>query len=92
MGRANPKHKYRLGGEWIESSPDEKDLRVLGDEKLDMSQQSTLAVQVANCILGWIRRSVASRSREVILPLYSALVRSHLESCVQLWCWVDGWT
>ncbi|KAK4811195.1 hypothetical protein QYF61_019826 [Mycteria americana] len=85
LGRGNPKHGYRLGDEWIESSPAEKDLRVLVDEKLDMSQQFVLAAQKANRILGCIKRSVASRSREVILPLYSALMRPPQEYCVQPW-------
>jgi len=85
MGQGNPKHKYGLGGEWLKSSSKEKDLGVLVDEKLNMSRQCALAAQKANHILGCIKRSVASRSREGILPLYSALVRRYLESCIQLW-------
>jgi len=85
LGRGNPKHKYRLGGEWIESSPEQKGLGVLVDEKLSMTWQCVLAAHKANHILGCIKSSVASRSREVILPLCSALVRPHLESCIQLW-------
>ncbi|GAB0182300.1 cAMP-dependent protein kinase inhibitor alpha [Grus japonensis] len=85
VGRRNPKHDYRLGEERIESSPEEKDLEVLIDEKLDMSRQRAFAAQKANCVLGSIKRGVTSRSREVILLLCSALVRPHLEYCIQLW-------
>jgi len=50
-----------------------------------VSHQCALAAQKANHVLGFIKSRVASRSREVILPLCSAVVRPHLECCIQLW-------
>ena len=78
-------YQYLLRTHLLERSPVEKDLTFLVDNRLAMSQQCALMAKKANDILRCLKKSMASRSREVIVPLYSTLVSPHLEYCVQLW-------
>ncbi|KAK4815544.1 hypothetical protein QYF61_003236 [Mycteria americana] len=73
LGRNSPMHQYMLEANWLESWLAEKDLGILFN-KFNMSKQCTLVAKKG--------KSITSRLRKVILALYSALVRPHLECCV----------
>lgn len=82
LQQGSPGYTYRLGGREAGEKPAESDLEVLVNDKLNMSQQCALAVKKANHVLGYIRHSVASWSREEIILLCSVLVWPHLQYCV----------
>jgi len=78
-------HPYKLGDDLLKRRSAEKDLGVLVDNRLAMSQQCSLVAKKANGSLWCIKKTVASGSRALNLPLYFALVRSHMENSVQFW-------
>ena len=84
LGKNNPRYQYRLGTDLLESSVGERDLGVLVDSRMTMSQHCALVAKKANGILECIRKGLVSRLTEVLLPLCSAsLLKPHQE------CWVQ---
>jgi len=78
-------HQYRLGTDLLERSSMENDLGVLVDNRLSTSWKHAFVAKKAKAILVCIQKNMASRSREVIFPLSSAMVRPHLEYWAQFW-------
>ena len=62
-----------------------KDLGVLIDTKFKPEKQCRIAASKANAALFRLKKTVKSRRPRVLIPLFKAFVRPHLEYCVQAW-------
>uniref|UniRef100_A0A8C5LYI6 Reverse transcriptase domain-containing protein n=1 Tax=Leptobrachium leishanense TaxID=445787 RepID=A0A8C5LYI6_9ANUR len=85
LGRKNPRVEYRIFDTVLTSTSEDRDLGVIISEDLRVSSQCNRAAGNASRMLGCVGRGISSRKREVLMPLYRALVRPHLEYCVQYW-------
>lgn len=85
IGSNNNKFEYKMSNKILNTAKNAKDLGVTISQDLKFSQQCNKAASKANRMLGFINRNFTFKSKEIILPLYTSLVRPHLEYAVQFW-------
>ena len=76
---------YELGGSILSKTVKEKDLGVSMSANMKVSEQCRIAASKGNQIIGMIRRNITYKENSLIVPLYKAIVRPHLEYCIQAW-------
>jgi hypothetical protein len=85
FGAKNPEVEYNMNNVKLEVISEEKDLGVVISNTFKVSKQCAKAASKGNQILGLIKRTFISKEKNVLLNLYKALVRPHLEYCIQAW-------
>ena len=85
IGPGNTSMNYEMGGTILSTTVKEKDLGVTMDANMKVSEQCRIAASKANQVLGMIRRNITYKEKSLIVPLYKAIVRPHLEYCIQAW-------
>ena len=85
LERSNPKQQHKLGTDGLRSSSAERDLGVVAGSELNGSQWCALAEKVDSSLLGCTSKSTVSKSRNMAISVYLALIRPHLEHCDQFW-------
>ena len=78
-------HRYKVSGQEIEHTFEEKDLGVIMDSELTFSEHITEKVNKANSLVGIIRRSFSHLDPDTFVKIYVAFVRPHLEYGQVIW-------
>ena len=84
-GSGNTGVNYEMGGTILSKTVKEKDLGVTMNANMKVSEQCRIAASKGNQVLGMIRRNITYKEKSLIMPLYKAIVRPHLEYCIQAW-------
>ena len=84
-GPGNTGMNYEMGGTILSKTVKEKDLWVTMNANMKVSEQCRIAASMGNQVLGMIRRNITYKEKSLIIPLYKAIVRPHLEYCIQAW-------
>ena len=85
IGHGNMDEEYKMGDAVLGRTTQEKDLRVTFSADMKVSEQCGIAALKGNQTLGLIRRTIMYKEKQLIVPLYQAIVRPHLEYCIQAW-------
>ena len=85
VGPGNTGMNYEMGGTILSKPGKEKDLGVTMNANMKVSEQCRIAASKGNQVLGMIRRNITYKEKSLIVPLYKAIVRPHLEYCIQAW-------
>ena len=85
IGHGNMDEEYKMGYAVLGRTTQEKDLGVTFSTDMKVSEQCGIAASKGNKILGLIRRTITYKEKQLIVPLYKAIVRPHLEDCIQAW-------
>ena len=84
-GLGNTGMNYEMGVTILSKTVKEKDLGVKMNASMKVSEQCRIAASKGYQILGMIRRNITYKEKSLIVPLYKAIVRPHLEYCIQAW-------
>ena len=76
---------YEMGGNILRKTVKEKEFGVTMNANMKVSEQCRIAASNGNQVLGMIRRNITYKEKILIIPLYKAIVRPHLEFCIQAW-------
>ncbi len=76
---------YEMGGTILSKTVKEKDLGVTVNANMKVSEQCRIPASKGNQVIGMIRRNITYKDKCLIVSLYRAIVRPHLEYCIQAW-------